>query len=131
MSKKSKATKQQFADTPQTQTTADGHRIIALTRKDGQDTKSITRGADVTHYVSGAGLTPSGRKSFDIADRVADLLRGKTTDEVIATTTEAITAITGECPDLRAKYSTLNPGQVRMNCGNRLRAAYKAEANGQ
>ena len=64
--------------------------------------------------------TASGRASFDIADTVANKLRGKTLDEVYAI---AAPKLGESIKALRARYEHLNPGQQRMCVGNRLRHA--------
>lgn len=66
----------------------------------------------------------SGRS--DAGDRAADLLRGKTQDEVYKVTAAELGVPEA---DLRARYGHLNPGQQRMNCGNRLRAKFKQETS--
>ena len=59
----------------------------------------------------------------DVGDPVAEMLREyETMDEIYWITAKLLN--TPE-EDLRAKYDHLNPGQRRMNCGNRLRGAYK------
>lgn len=91
----------------------------------------IARGADLSGYIRGLGRTTSGKPTLDVADAVADALRGKSAEDVAKAARAAITKVTGADPgDLLAKYAHLNPGQIRMNCGNRLRAALKAEQAG-
>lgn len=53
----------------------------------------------------------------DVGDEVAQLLRES--DDIYATAAKFLGI---EAPDLRAKYGHLNPGQQRMNLGNRMRA---------
>jgi predicted class III extradiol MEMO1 family dioxygenase len=106
--------------------------VVPLVRKDGKDSHSIVAGADLSHYkLHKEAKTPSGRPAFDIGDKVASMLRGKSVDEVIAITANELTRVSGERvtqTSLKEKYAKLNPGQIRMNCGNRLRGVYKAEA---
>jgi len=70
----------------------------------------------------------SGNHTLDCGDAVAEKLRGKSLDEVfeIAAETlgESVTA-------LRAKYSHLNDGMIRMNLGNRMRGALRKAAKAE
>lgn len=64
----------------------------------------------------------SGNLSADNADAVAQALRGLSPKQVV----EAAERILGLEPgELWAKYERLNPGQQRMNAGNRIRGAIK------
>jgi hypothetical protein len=58
----------------------------------------------------------------DIGDVVAEKLRNKTLDEAYAIAAEFVKIPENE---LRAKYVKLNPGQQRMNLGNRMRGWLK------
>ena len=65
---------------------------------------------------------PAGAASADCADLIAKELRDYEPLEVAA--------IADRCFDLpkgthAAKYAHLNNGQIRMNCGNKIRAAWK------
>lgn len=53
----------------------------------------------------------------DVGDEAAQLLRGS--DDIYAAASKFLGV---EAKDLRAKYAHLNPGQQRMNLGNRMRA---------
>jgi hypothetical protein len=64
------------------------------------------------------------RKCVDIGDFTAELLRGKSLDEVYLIASQLLGAAEAE---LRAKYSHCNPGSQRMSLGNRLRSAQKKE----
>ena len=64
----------------------------------------------------------SGRKSLNNGDLVAEFLAGMEPLEVLAAAEQILGFETGE---LVAKYQHLNVGQMRMNGGNRLRAAIK------
>ena len=66
------------------------------------------------HITSGGG-----NSSLCNGDDVAQQLAGKTPTEVLALA-ERLLGL-----ELKDKYASLNPGQVRMNCGNRLRSAVK------
>jgi dsDNA-specific endonuclease/ATPase MutS2 len=64
----------------------------------------------------------SGNRSMDNGDDLANLLSGSTPKEVVL----AAEALLGLDPgELWDKYQRLNPGQQRMNAGNRIRAAWK------
>lgn len=58
----------------------------------------------------------------DIGDNVGTMLRGKSLDEAYAICSKFIHVPEDE---LRAKYRKLNPGQQRMNLGNRMRGFAK------
>ena len=62
--------------------------------------------------------TASGRASVDNADPLAEMLRGKKSDEVIA----LVEANGGE---VNPKWESLNPGLARMAAGNVLRKLAK------
>lgn len=62
-------------------------------------------------------------RPHDNGDPVARMLRdAKTLDDVYVIAAKKLKVPEKE---LRAKYGHLNPGQQRMNCGNRLRGAFK------
>lgn len=109
--------------------------IVPTVRKDGEPSHSIVAGADLSHYELHPEVrTKSGRPTLDIGDQVAEILRGKDTDDVISITAKELTRISGVTvtqTSLKEKYGKLNAGQIRMNCGNRLRAAYRADADAQ
>lgn len=109
--------------------------VVPLVRQDGEQSHSIVAGADLSHYQLHPEVkTKSGRPTLDIGDQVATLLRGKDVDEVIAITAHKLTEISGTTvtqKSIKDKYAKLNPGQIRMNCGNRLRAAYRADEAAQ
>lgn len=66
-----------------------------------------------------------GLVAVDCNDQVANLLRGKELDETYTIAAKTL----GEAESvLRAKYAHLNPGQQRMNLGNRIRGVYKKQA---
>lgn len=72
------------------------------------------------HYKPTTSYT--GRKSLSIGDTVANFLDGMSPEEVL----QAAERILGlEENELTEKYAHLNPGQQRMNGGNRIRAALK------
>lgn len=73
-----------------------------------------------------AGYAPttaySGAKSLNNGDAVAKLLAGASPEQVALIADRAL----GEADGFHgAKYAHLNPGQIRMNSGNRLRAHAK------
>jgi len=67
-------------------------------------------------------LSACGRKSLNCGDDLAGLLAGLEPEQVIKL---AELALDLEVGTLQAKYEALNPGQKRMNAGNRIRAAIK------
>lgn len=64
----------------------------------------------------------AGRPSADNGDDLATMLRGLSPTEVIGLAERILALPAGE---LAAKYEKLNPGQQRMNAGNRIRGAVK------
>lgn len=106
---------------------------------------------DHSRYVRGLATTASGRDTYDVADETADQLRGLGVDEVLDVTSKALASLPievalsvkmkrqftksnyewtseGVRDWLREKYQDRNPGMIRMNCGNVLRAASKRSA---
>lgn len=67
-------------------------------------------------------VASSGRKSLDNGDEVAQLLRGLTLPEVYEIVAEHLEM---EVKDLGKRYEHLNPGQQRMNLGNKLRGHFR------
>lgn len=67
-------------------------------------------------------ISYSGRKSLNTGDDLAHLLAGMSPRDVI---TVAERALGLEPDELWEKYQSLNPGQQRMNAGNRIRSAIK------
>jgi hypothetical protein len=72
-----------------------------------------------------ASKSANGSTSAHNGDDVATLLAGSAPDVVCATAEKLAKMKTGE---LAKKYGHLNPGQVRMCAGNRIRAMVKKEA---
>lgn len=69
-----------------------------------------------------ATIAYSGNKSADNGDEVAQALRSLEPKQVV----EAAERILGLSPgELWTKYEGLNPGQQRMNAGNRIRGAIR------
>lgn len=64
----------------------------------------------------------SGRKSLSCGDEVAEFLAGMSPTEVLQVAEQVLGLEDGE---LQTRYENLNPGQQRMNGGNRIRAALK------
>lgn len=67
-------------------------------------------------------VSPSGRKSLNNGDPIAAALEGRDAQEVLTIAEQLLDFAPGE---LVAKYERLNPGQRRMNGGNRIRSAIK------
>lgn len=66
--------------------------------------------------------TPGGNPTVSCGDALARYLAGKTVQQVAAI---AESAGAGQAESLLAAYAHLNPGQQRMNIGNRIRALVK------
>ena len=74
-------------------------------------------------------LTATGNKSLDNGDTIAQMLRGADLETVYKIGAKEL-GIPVEA--LKTKYGHLNPGQQRMNVGNRIRGAIrKREAQGK
>lgn len=67
-------------------------------------------------------VAASGNASADNADVIAQALRGLEPRQVVAAAERILGMTEGE---LWARYERLNPGQQRMNAGNRIRGAIK------
>lgn len=77
--------------------------------------------ADLSRYsVNKEVKTAGGNASVDCNDSVAQKFRGMSLDEVLK---ESAKILKEPEADLRKRYAHLNPGMIRMNCGNRVRAA--------
>lgn len=72
--------------------------------------------------------TPTGRRTIDCADEVAQGLRGADIDTVYAQAAETLEIAEA---DLRSQYGHLNIGMQRMNLGNRIRGAAAAKAKAE
>ena len=79
------------------------------------------------YYVSDI-KTPTGRRTIDCADEVAQALRGADIDAVYAQAAETLEIAEA---DLRSQYGHLNIGMQRMNLGNRIRGAAAAKAKAE
>lgn len=95
--------------------------------KRSKDFQRIKRIGDKEHKVDltryEVVVSAGGNSSLDNGDEVAQLLRGKSLDEVYK-----IAAKHTETPEvqLRKNYEHLNVGMQRMNLGNKLRAVLLA-----
>jgi hypothetical protein len=67
----------------------------------------------------------SGKKTQNTGDELAEVLRPLSPNDVCLAAEIALSVDGDEPGWLMAKYESLNPGQIRMNSGNRLRAAIK------
>lgn len=86
--------------------------------------KVVDKKFDLTHYVT--VKSAGGNTSLDCGDDVAKQLRGKELDDVY----KIVAKVTNEPEkDLRKRYEHLNPGQQRMNLGNRYRGALADKAD--
>jgi hypothetical protein len=91
-------------------------------RRTSKSAAAISIRADLSRYKIGESKTATGRKTIDIGDATAELLRGKSLDDVYKL---AAKKLGEEEKALRERYQHLNLGMQRMNLGNRLRAASK------
>lgn len=101
---------------------------------------------DLSRYVRGLGITPSGNNTLDIADATADLLRSLALEDLYDVTSRHLEGCGREAMSkgflkefgkdrefnqhelytfLSDRYWERNPGMQRMNLGNLLRAAQK------
>ena len=97
-------------------------QVVAPIQPKATSDDAVRLAPDLSRYHHSDIKTPSGRKTLDVGDDTAVLLRGKTLDEAYALTAKALKEDEHE---LRARYAKLNPGMQRMNLGNRLRAKNK------
>ena len=67
-------------------------------------------------------VRPDGDASMDNGDTIARLLREREPLEVAFLADQVCKAQTGWH---KAKYASLNPGQIRMNSGNKIRGAWR------
>lgn len=88
-------------------------------RPDGFRTTDALRDAAKRYQHDKEHKTAGGHPSVNNGDKVAAMLLGKDLDEVVRIGAEALGVTQKE---LREKYAHLNPGMVRMNIGNRIRA---------
>lgn len=97
---------------------------LTLIEQDGEDHNGNKMAGVLANYRAGyvPSIAASGKKSLSNGDAVAKALEGINAAEVLVM---AETLLQMEPGTLRAQYSRLNPGQQRMNAGNRLRAALK------
>jgi hypothetical protein len=108
---------------------------------------------DLSRYVRGLGVTPSGHDTLDIADDAADLLRSLPLPEMYDQAAQHLAECGIEAMSkgfrkgwgdsewdaetiatrLGERYADRNPGMQRMNVGNLLRSALKrrSEINAQ
>jgi hypothetical protein len=91
--------------------------------EDEDEGEVLTMSEHIRKYRPGYAKVKSytGSSSLNNNDAVATCLAGLTPDQV-CTVAEGVVF---ECPDLSKMYNHLNPGQKRMNAGNRIRAAIK------
>ena len=107
-------------------TTKKQAKVEDQTVQDGEDGEPEAKTLSTTMRKYRAGYEPtlaySGRVSLNKGDEVATMLAGKTPADVLGMAERLLGLEAGE---LVARYAKLNPGQQRMNGGNRIRAAIK------
>ena len=96
--------------------------IISILEGDGKRTMAQTLERYRQHYFDTAAY--SGRLSKHNGDDVAQTLAGAAPRQIIRA---AELLLDLEQDELWVKYERLNPGQQRMNAGNRIRAGVKRE----
>ena len=97
---------------------------LESTISDNYEQPAYTMSNQLAKYRSGyvVSITADGAKSLSNGDEVTQFLEAKTWEAVCALADDA----TGNPVGFHAeRYARLNPGQRRMNSGNRLRALYK------
>lgn len=97
---------------------------LVLIETDGEDHDGNKMAGVLANYRAGyiPSIAASGKKSLSNGDAVAKALEGINAREVLLMTESLLGLPSGT---LQAQYARLNPGQQRMNAGNRLRAALK------
>jgi hypothetical protein len=80
------------------------------------------------------GKTPTGKTYIDCGDEIAEQLRGMDLNGVAEVAAQVLGQLTAEGwiavyreDRIAAGKNPLNPGMIRMNLGNRIRAAVKAQ----
>jgi len=79
----------------------------------------------ISNYYVSDTRTSSGRRTIDCNDKIAELLRGKSIDEVYQIVSNTLNITVNE---LMSRYSKLNVGMQRMALGNCLRGHYNKQA---
>lgn len=97
---------------------------LTLIELDNEDHTGNKMAGVLANYRAGyvPSIAASGKKSLSNGDEVAKALEGKTAVEVLQIADSLLGLPSGA---LQSQYARLNPGQQRMNAGNRLRAALK------
>lgn len=108
---------------------------LSSTEAKGDTSKKLVN-PDMAHYKTHkTHKTSSGRRPMDIADEVANLLRGRELDDCFVVTVKFLRAMGVDTisrkktpvsvDSLKARYASLNAGMQRMNLGNILRNGMK------
>ena len=97
----------------------------AKTKEAATDKPTMTEQLKEARKKYTASKSANGSTSAHNGDDVATLLAGSSPEVVCATAEKLAKMNKGE---LAKKYGHLNPGQVRMCAGNRIRAMVKKEA---
>lgn len=97
---------------------------LTLIELDNEDHGGNKMAGILANYRAGyvPSIAASGKKSLSNGDTIAKALEGKTAEEVLQIADSLLGLPSGT---LQSQYARLNPGQQRMNAGNRLRAALK------
>ncbi len=99
-------------------------KVEDKTEDNGDEQEPKTMAKTLVKYRTGylPTVAYSGRVSLNKGDEVSTILAGRKPEDVLAITEMLLGLEDGE---LVARYAKLNPGQKRMNGGNRIRAAIK------
>lgn len=101
--------------------------MAAKRKTKAAETSSVVDKSKTEHYVQQDEKTPGGRYVYDTDDDVAKMLRGKDPAAL-----KAIAAKYGFSDSFNAWVKAgLNFGMIRMNTGNKVRAALRAKAEGK
>lgn len=97
---------------------------LTLIELDDEDHGGNKMAGILANYRAGyvPSIAASGKKSLSNGDAVAKALEGINAQEVLLMAESLLGLPSGT---LQSQYARLNPGQQRMNAGNRLRAALK------
>jgi len=110
----------------------DDGKVVAADDDELEDDGSTRIRANLENYESVKAA--SGNRSYDNADTVAEMFRGKSLDEVYILAARDLKA-NGETgitiKGLKERYENLNPGHQRMCVGNRVRAARARAADAE
>lgn len=99
--------------------------LLAKAEELADENQPLTMGEILSKYrpFYVVSITPNGRKSRCNGDEVAQALEGVDPSRIVIAAEKLLDNV--KRGELRDKYAGMNQGQIRMNVGNRLRAAVK------